>query len=97
MVDSGPDQGRRIVETAGVAALHRGFQPAENTELNRKLPFMDGHYAILVKANIANKSNSLLTDCIFRKFNFVDHMRIFGLNILDLLNYPFCNVFRRDK
>ncbi len=44
MVYCGPDQGRSEVETAGVAALRRGFQPSENAELGRKMPFMDGHY-----------------------------------------------------
>jgi hypothetical protein len=52
MVDCGPDQGRSEVETrrrslesqASVAALRRGFQPSENAELGRKMPFMDGHY-----------------------------------------------------
>jgi hypothetical protein len=43
MVDCGPDQGRSEVETTGVAALRRGFQPSENTELGRKMPLMDGH------------------------------------------------------
>jgi hypothetical protein len=44
MVDCGPDQGRSDFETAGVAALRRGFQRSEITELDRKMPFMDGHY-----------------------------------------------------
>jgi hypothetical protein len=47
MVDCGPDQGRSEVETrpavGGIAAHHREFRPSENTELGRKMPFMDGH------------------------------------------------------
>jgi hypothetical protein len=43
MVGCGSDQGRSEVETAGVAALRRGFQPSENAELGHKMPFMDGH------------------------------------------------------
>ena len=42
-VDFGSGQGRREVETAGVAALRRGFQPSENAGLGRKMPFVDGH------------------------------------------------------
>ena len=49
MVDCGPDQGRSEVETAGAAGLRRGFQPSENTELGRKMPFMDGRYLIFPK------------------------------------------------
>ncbi len=43
MVGCGPDQGRSEVDTAGVAALRRGCQPSENTELGRKMLFLDGH------------------------------------------------------
>jgi hypothetical protein len=43
MVDCGPDQGRSVFETAGVAWLRRGLQKRENTELGRKMPFLDGH------------------------------------------------------
>ena len=44
MVDFGSGQGRSEVETAGVAALRRGFQPSENAGLGRKMPFVDGIY-----------------------------------------------------
>jgi hypothetical protein len=53
MVGCGSDQGCSEVETrrrsleseaSVVAALCRGFQPSENAELGRKMPFMDGHY-----------------------------------------------------
>jgi hypothetical protein len=43
MVDCGSDQGRSVFETAGVARLRRGSQRRENTELGRKMLFMDGH------------------------------------------------------
>jgi hypothetical protein len=41
MVNCGSDQGRRIFETGGVAALRRGFHKYENAELGRKAPFME--------------------------------------------------------
>ena len=34
---------RRVLETAGVAAIRRGFPEHENTELDRKMPFSDRH------------------------------------------------------
>jgi hypothetical protein len=40
MVDCGSGQGRSNVETAGVAALRRGFQHRENAGLGRKMPFV---------------------------------------------------------
>jgi hypothetical protein len=43
MVDCGSDQGRSDFETAGVAALRRGFQKRENADMGRKMPFPDGH------------------------------------------------------
>jgi hypothetical protein len=51
MAGCGSDQGRSEVETrrrsleseASAAALRRGFQPSENAELGRKMPFIDGH------------------------------------------------------
>jgi hypothetical protein len=43
MVDCGSDQGRSDFETAGVAALRRGFQKSENADMGRKMPFPDGH------------------------------------------------------
>jgi hypothetical protein len=44
MVSFGSGQGRREVETGGVAALRRGFQPSDNAGLDRKAPFLDWHY-----------------------------------------------------
>ena len=41
VVDFGSGQGRSEVETAGVAALRRGFQPNENAGLGRKMPFVE--------------------------------------------------------
>jgi hypothetical protein len=41
MVDLGSGQGRREVETAGVAALRRGSQPTENAGLGQKMPFVE--------------------------------------------------------
>jgi hypothetical protein len=43
MADFGSGQGRRNIETAGVAALRRGFQYFENTGLGRKMAFMGRH------------------------------------------------------
>jgi hypothetical protein len=43
MVDHGSGQGHWILETAGVAALRRGFRKSENAGMDRKMPFMDGH------------------------------------------------------
>ncbi len=43
MVYFGSGQGRREVETGGVAGLRRGFQPNENAGLGRKMPFVDEH------------------------------------------------------
>jgi hypothetical protein len=43
MVDHGSGQGRRVFETAGVAALRRGFRKPENAGMKREMPFMDGH------------------------------------------------------
>jgi hypothetical protein len=40
MVDFGSGQGRSEVETAGVAALRRGFQPSENAGMGQKMPFL---------------------------------------------------------
>ena len=45
MVDFGTGQGRSDDETGGVAALRRGFQLSENADLDRKMPFVDGHLA----------------------------------------------------
>jgi hypothetical protein len=42
MVDFGSVQGRSHIETAGVAALRRGFQWSQNADLDRKMPFLDG-------------------------------------------------------
>jgi hypothetical protein len=42
MVDFGSVQGRSDVETAGVAALRRGFQLSENAERDQKMPFLNG-------------------------------------------------------
>jgi hypothetical protein len=42
MVDFGSGQGRSDIETAGVAALRRGFQRSENAGLDQKVPFLDG-------------------------------------------------------
>jgi hypothetical protein len=44
MVNFGSGQGRSEVETAGVAALRRGIQPSENAGLDRKAPFLAGHW-----------------------------------------------------
>ena len=43
MVSCGSDQGRRVLEAAGVAALRRGFPKYENTELGSKMPFLGGN------------------------------------------------------
>jgi hypothetical protein len=43
MVDFGSGQGRSDFETAGVAALRRGFRKSENAGLGQKMPFLDGH------------------------------------------------------
>jgi hypothetical protein len=43
MVDFGSGQGRNDFETAGVALLRRGLQRSENTGLEQKMPFMNGH------------------------------------------------------
>jgi hypothetical protein len=43
MVNCGSDQGRRIFETGGVAALHREFHKYENADLGHKAPFMEEH------------------------------------------------------
>jgi hypothetical protein len=40
-VDFSSGQGRSEIETAGVAALRRGFQQSENTGLGQKMPFVD--------------------------------------------------------
>jgi hypothetical protein len=42
-VDCGSDQGRRANETAGAAALPRGFQLNENADMSRKMPFPVGN------------------------------------------------------
>jgi hypothetical protein len=39
----GPDQGRRMIETGGVAALRRGFQSSENADMGLKMPFPNNH------------------------------------------------------
>ena len=44
----GPDQGRRVFETGGVALLRRGLQRSENTGLDQKMPFLDGHYRLCI-------------------------------------------------
>ena len=44
MVDLGSGQGRSDFATAVVAALRRGLQKSENADLERKMPFIDGHY-----------------------------------------------------
>ena len=44
MVDFGSGQGRSLFTATGVAALRRGLQKNENVGLDRKTPFMDGHY-----------------------------------------------------
>jgi hypothetical protein len=44
MVDCGSDQGCSQLETAGVAALRRGFPIGENADMGHKMPFMDEHY-----------------------------------------------------
>jgi hypothetical protein len=49
MVDCGSDQGRSDFETAGVARLCRGFQKSENADMDRKMPFPDGHYHSLIQ------------------------------------------------
>jgi hypothetical protein len=41
MVGCGSGQGRSDVETAGVAALRRGFQHRENAGPGHKMPFMN--------------------------------------------------------
>jgi hypothetical protein len=48
LVDCGSSQGRSVLETAGVAALRRGFPKRENAGLGRKMPIMGGHYLIIV-------------------------------------------------
>jgi hypothetical protein len=47
MVDFGSGQGRSEVETGGVAALRRGFQPNENAGLGQKMPFLVDHQAAM--------------------------------------------------
>jgi hypothetical protein len=46
MVDCGSEQGRRVFETTGVAALRRGMQKHENAAPRRKMPFMERHYPV---------------------------------------------------
>jgi hypothetical protein len=43
MVGWHPDQGHRRIETAGVAALRRGFQSTENADMGVKMPFQIDH------------------------------------------------------
>jgi len=40
MVGCGSDQGRSILETAGVAVLRRGVPKSENADLGLKVPFL---------------------------------------------------------
>jgi len=47
MVDFVLKQGRTKVDTAGVAALLRGYQPAENKVSGQKMPFLGGMSNIL--------------------------------------------------
>jgi len=44
MVDLGSGQGRSDFATVVVATLRRGLQKNENAYLERKMPFIDGHY-----------------------------------------------------
>jgi hypothetical protein len=44
MVDCDSDQGRSVFENAGVMGLRRVFKKRENSDMYRKMPFMDGHY-----------------------------------------------------
>jgi hypothetical protein len=43
IVDFGSGQGHSEFETAGVAALRRGFQMSENAGLGQKMLFLDEH------------------------------------------------------
>ena len=43
IVDFGPRQGRRILATAGVAALRRGLRKSENAVWGQKMLFLGGH------------------------------------------------------
>ena len=43
-VACGSDQGRSIFETGVVVSLRRGFQKCKNADMDRKMPFLDGHY-----------------------------------------------------
>ena len=57
MVDCGSGQGRSDFETAGVAALRRGFIRSENTGLDHKMPFLGRYYFTLSNRSRWRSSN----------------------------------------
>jgi len=52
MVDFGSWQGYSLFETAGIARYFEDFKKARNAARGQKMPFMDGHYLVLITLNI---------------------------------------------
>jgi hypothetical protein len=58
VVDFDSGQGRRGVETGGVAALRRGFQQRENAGLGQKMPFLEEH-SYMISGNPVALANAM--------------------------------------